>query len=743
LRNHFQALIAACLFAEVLTAQTPTGIDFGRDIQPIFKEHCIGCHGPSQQMAGLRLDRRRDAMNIAGRRVIFPGESTSSRLYLRLSGNQLGLQMPPTGALSGDQINLIKRWIDGGAEWPDELAGETPRTRPDPRAVRMMTALRNGDRPAFRKLLREDRLAINLKGSGGSSPLMYAALYGDANSVRLLLQNGADPNLRNDAGATALMWAVDDLARVQLLIERGADANARSEDGRTPLIAAASHTGSSPVLKLLLDHGAKLAEAGPRGASLLTIAAGTGDEAVLRTLIDHGAEVKSARLALTMSVRAGCARCVDALAASAGEDDLNAALAEAAQRGDQRIVKMLLDRGAGVNANLNTAPQRLARFTVLMAAAFSELIPTETVKILIDRGAGVNITTENGETALDFASRHGNTPVVDLLRRAGGQNSAEVPSTIPVAKPAGSIRAAVERSIPLLQRSDVTFIRKSGCVSCHNNSLTAMTVAAVRQQGLPVDDETAGKQLRTVASYIDSWRERVIQGEAIPGQWNTIGYILAGMAAQNYPPDAATDALTRFLKATQLADGRWWNFDGRLRPPVDSSDIQVTAFALRGLQAYAPPPLRAEYAKSVRLATVWLARAEPRTTEDRAFQLLGLTWGERNRAAIRKAAQELLVEQRADGGWAQIPSLASDAYGTGQALVALKQCGALAIDSPAYKRGIRWLLNTQLEDGSWYVKSRSIPIMPYFESDFPHGRDQFISAAATNWAAMALAPAVR
>jgi len=56
----------------------------------------------------------------------------------------------------------------------------------------------------------------------------------------------------------------------------------------------------------------------------------------------------------------------------------------------------------------------------------------------------------------------------------------------------------------------------------------------------------------------------------------------------------------------------------------------------------------------------------------------------------------------------------------------------------AYKRGVQFLLNTQLEDGSWYVKTRSIPIMPYFESDFPHGRDQFISAAATNWATLAL-----
>ena len=73
--------------------------------------------------------------------------------------------------------------------------------------------------------------------------------------------------------------------------------------------------------------------------------------------------------------------------------------------------------------------------------------------------------------------------------------------------------------------------------------------------------------------------------------------------------------------------------------------------------------------------------------------------------------------------------------------MAIKESGTVSVTDSDYRRGIRFLLNTQLEDGSWYVKSRVIPIMPYFETDFPHGVDQFISAAATNWAAMALAPA--
>ena len=99
---------------------------------------------------------------------------------------------------------------------------------------------------------------------------------------------------------------------------------------------------------------------------------------------------------------------------------------------------------------------------------------------------------------------------------------------------------------------------------------------------------------------------------------------------------------------------------------------------------------------------------------------------------------KLMAEQRSDGGWAQLPTLTSDAYATGQALVALKTTGALKAGDAAYRRGVQFLLKTQMEDGSWYVRSRSIPFQPYFESDFPYGADQFISAAATNWASMAL-----
>ena len=98
----------------------------------------------------------------------------------------------------------------------------------------------------------------------------------------------------------------------------------------------------------------------------------------------------------------------------------------------------------------------------------------------------------------------------------------------------------------------------------------------------------------------------------------------------------------------------------------------------------------------------------------------------------------LLREQREDGGWAQLPTLASDAYATGLALYALHEGGKIGVDHPAYRRGVEFLLRTQFEDGSWYVASRCFPMVEYTKSGFPHGRSQFISAAATCWATMAL-----
>jgi hypothetical protein len=101
----------------------------------------------------------------------------------------------------------------------------------------------------------------------------------------------------------------------------------------------------------------------------------------------------------------------------------------------------------------------------------------------------------------------------------------------------------------------------------------------------------------------------------------------------------------------------------------------------------------------------------------------------------------LAAEQRPDGGWAQLPTMAPDAYATGEALVALAESGAIKTGDAVYQRGVRFLLKTQFEDGSWFVRTRAIALQPLFDIGFPHGTDSWISAAATNWATLALARA--
>jgi hypothetical protein len=137
-------------------------------------------------------------------------------------------------------------------------------------------------------------------------------------------------------------------------------------------------------------------------------------------------------------------------------------------------------------------------------------------------------------------------------------------------------------------------------------------------------------------------------------------------------------------------------------------------------------------------ARQFLRSATPSSTQDEAFKLLGLVWSKVPASEIADQVKRLLTLQRPDGGWAQLPTMTPDAYATGQALYALHVSGASPA-SQALRNGVSYLLRTQLADGTWFVRSRAFGFQPYFESGFPHGRDQFVSASATAWAVIALA----
>ena len=106
-----------------------------------------------------------------------------------------------------------------------------------------------GAGPRLDALLVENPAGVNLRDRrGGVTPLMHAAALGSIDTMRLLLDKGADVNAKSAAGATALMWAAADPAKVKLLVERGADVKAVSESGRTALLLAAMSDQSADTV---------------------------------------------------------------------------------------------------------------------------------------------------------------------------------------------------------------------------------------------------------------------------------------------------------------------------------------------------------------------------------------------------------------------------------------------------------------------------------------------------------------
>ncbi len=751
--NRYLALgmLCACAIGEGLSGQDTAKVDFGRDVLPIFRQNCFECHGPAQQMNGMRLDRR-SSVFMNGRRRVVPGSIENSFLYYKLTGTKFGMQMPPTGPLSPEQIATIKAWIEQGAEWPDALANEADLPPLNPKAVSMVEALRAGDLKTFLKSVEEDPKLLNARGPEGSTPFMYAVLYADAATLEQFLKKGADPSLHNDAGATALMWAATSLEKTRILLAHGANVNARSDDVRTALMIAAGHPGGAPIVKLLLSHGA---DPNPTlnphtESSPLILAALAGDPECMQMLLDRGAEVKEAGgPALAMAITTECKKCVDLLVARNLDKRAYtfALLRAASSSGDEKTIRLLLDHGANVNA-----VDPLGR-TALMNAVVSDVVPLEAVKLLIERGADVNARSQHaqsgdtGLSVLEIARMSGESPVVNLLVKSGATGA---PRLVPVlsVQHTNTLPSAIQRSLPLLQRSDASFVKKSGCISCHNNSLTAMTVGLARKERFEVDESLSAQQIKANVAYLEHHRETLHQGfftaqaSGVEAFGDTFGpgvlsYILVGLDAEHYQPDLNTDAVAIYLKSHQMPDGHWATTGSSTRPPLCSDHIGQTALALRALQLYAPHVDKAEYEKSIRLAVAWILKAEPQSYEDRVWRLLGLAWGATDNAATQQARRDVLALQRSDGGWSDLASTESNAYETGKALVALHSAG-LPVTDPAYQRGVQFLLNTQGADGSWHVKTRALALQPYFENGFPHGVDQFISAAGTGWATMAL-----
>jgi squalene cyclase len=330
-------------------------------------------------------------------------------------------------------------------------------------------------------------------------------------------------------------------------------------------------------------------------------------------------------------------------------------------------------------------------------------------------------------------------PAIAVVRAAPGDADADADAKARAAPDTdrARVKAAVERAIAPLQKSLTVYAEKRDCFSCHHQGITLVALEIAGSRGLTIDEDAVAGAVTLTLDDLATARVDYRKGQGQPGGVTRAAYALWTLEAGAHPADEMTAAVVEYLlKADRDRDH--WTTSSR-RPPMENSHFTTTALALRGLAYYGSKSQTEAAKERSRHARAWLAKSRPADTEDRVFRLWGLKYSGASPAELDVATKDLQTAQRDDGGWSQTDKLASDAYATGSALVALHQAGGVKTDDPSYRRGVAFLLSTQKPDGTWFVASRSHAFQPYFESGFPYGKDQFIAAAATGWSAAALA----
>lgn len=313
------------------------------------------------------------------------------------------------------------------------------------------------------------------------------------------------------------------------------------------------------------------------------------------------------------------------------------------------------------------------------------------------------------------------------------------------------LRDSIERGLAILQKGARNYPTHRECFACHHQTLPLLGMTAAAAAGLPIDEQLRSEIVDfTQISFRDKI-EKLQQGEGIGGKGLTVGYGLWTLKLGQVPADDLTTAMVTYLLKAQEADGSWPLHS--VRPPAEESKIMSTVVAASGIRMYAHSSQRAEATAALDKARAWLSAAKVECHEDQVARVWGLhRLGGDTDEQLAAGRATLLASQRTDGGWAPAEGMECDAYATGSTLYVLLETAdsSTKFSLPATRdadskevanavsRALEWLVKNQLADGSWHVVTRATPVQLYFDNGDPHGKDQFISVAATGWATAAL-----
>jgi hypothetical protein len=255
----------------------------------------------------------------------------------------------------------------------------------------------------------------------------------------------------------------------------------------------------------------------------------------------------------------------------------------------------------------------------------------------------------------------------------------------------GSPRDAAQRGLEWMQQAAVNWWDFSSCFGCHVQGQVIMGQEVALRNGYRVSMPA----LRMLAEPARTSEANTLEG------WAYMGMTLAhSNAVTQTRTDPAILKVAKEVLKRQSKDGSFRVESAHV--PIIHGQFDVTGNALVALDWAASHGGVPQYKAAWNRAITWVATHVPTTTQDKVFKIVSLVrFGTaEQKKAVWPLVETLTREQQEDGGWKEVAAMdGSNAFATGQVLYAFKQAG-VSVLSPTFRRGVDYLLKTQVNDTS-------------------------------------------